>query len=136
MKQLTKEDRPFHLMSLDFIKTVDVNANQAPYHYITVFKRNREDMRDKSADAYRSLGEQFRNDSAEIDRYITERKFNYASIILEDHFIILTEQPLGFNPLMVKLTTGVDLKGEFEFNFAEWIRHEGAADLYPKLLRE
>lgn len=122
------EEEPFSIVYLGYLKVTDVVKERKPFRNITVFKRREGYSHFKH--------EALMHDDREIDRYIRERGLNYATMILEDHFIILTEQPLEFNPLLVKLTTGLDLRGEWEYDFNAWIRYEGAEGAYPSLLRE
>lgn len=58
----------------------------------------------------------FQTTIKEIRDYMDERDINYGMLILVDLILVFTEDFTNFNPLMIKLATGINLIGEMPDN--------------------
>lgn len=125
MKQLDKA--PFDLVVLNYLTVFDKHPVH-PFRYLTQFGKSRPNLAE-------NISARLRQEYAEITAYMDSLDINYAILMVEG-YVVFTEDPLDLNAMIVKLSTGLDIKGQFEFHLTPWLRQERVTDIHNNLLRE
>ena len=110
---------------LPFLKIVDNVTEQLPFRWMTIFIQNNQKVT--------RFG--FKESHDTICRYLNEQSVNYGLLMFSDGLHIFTEQKLTFDPLMVKMTTGLNMGSSKVFELNHWLKKSKITG-YDHLLRE
>lgn len=103
---------PIDFTHLGYIKVINNREPHRPFTWAHKFRKRDQEM-DRSA---------FRETHDEICRFLDERSINYGLLIVLDGILVFTEGKQDFNGMLVKLTLGMDLTGQQEFNLTRFIQ--------------
>lgn len=107
---------PIDFTHLGMIKVVNNTEPHRPFTWAHKFRKRSQEV---SRHAFKETHD-------EICRFLDERSINYGLLILLDGIMVFTEGKQDFNGMLVKLTLGMDLTGQQEFNLTHFIiRHKG-----------
>jgi uncharacterized membrane-anchored protein len=107
---------PIDFTHLTSIKVVNNTDQHRPFTWAHKFRKRSQEV---SRHAFKETHD-------EICRFLDDRAINYGLLILLDGIMVFTEGKQDFNGMLVKLTLGMDLTGQQEFNLTHFIRkHQG-----------
>ena len=116
---------PLEEEHLQFIRVFDNQPEQKPFTWMTVFVKNKQEVT--------RFG--FKESYEAICRYLNEQSVNYGILMFSDGIHILSEVPLKFDPLVVKMTTGLNAGKSANFSITKWLKKSKITG-HDHLLRE
>lgn len=98
-----------------------------PFTHLTVFAKNNQEVS--------RFG--FKESYETICRYLDDQNVNYGILMFADGVHVFTEKKIKLDQLMVKLSTGMNVLLEKQFNLTDWLRRNKLdSEPYEHLLRD
>lgn len=117
---------PLEEEHLKYIRIFGNNPVQPFRHLIVFAKNNQQVTRFAFKESYET-----------ICRYLDDQNVNYGILMFADGVHVFTEKKIKLDQLMVKLSTGMNVFLEKQFDLTNWLkRNKLDSEQYDHLLRE
>ncbi len=110
---------------LEFLQIYDIVDFKKPFKYVAAFAWPANTTITRINNSF-----PIRETHANIVEYLTNQKINFGILMLAESLVIFTEQKLNFNPLIIKLSTGINLIGKQQFNLSSWVNKMNLNNYY------